>query len=140
MEKILLAVDGSAHSLRAAQHAVKLMRGAPERALHVVYVEEAVPMRSHAFMSQEEIDKLYREEAKKRCATVLDYLKGQSVPYQWHLVVGEAGNEIVRAATTLGVDAVIVGSRGLNAVSSLVLGSVTLKVIHDAPMPVTVVK
>jgi nucleotide-binding universal stress UspA family protein len=116
------------------------MRGAPGCELHVVHVEEAVPMRSHAFMSQEEIDKLYRDEAQQRCASVLEYLKGQNVPYQWHLVVGEAAEQIVRAATSLGADTLVVGSRGLGTVSSLVLGSVTSQIIHDAPMPVTVVK
>lgn len=140
MEKVVLAVDGSAHSLRAAEYVVKLLRGAPERKLHVVHVEEAVPMRSHAYMSQEEIDKLYREEAKKRCANVLDFLKGQGITYEWHLVVGEPAEQIVRTATTVGAGALIVGSRGLGAVSGLVLGSVTSKVVHDAPMPVTVVK
>lgn len=140
MEKILLAVDGSAHSLRAAQYAARLLRGATDRVLHLVHVEEAVPPRSHAFLSQDEIGKMYEREAMARCKTVLDYLKGEGIPLQWHLAVGDAADRIVETAGRLGADSIVIGSRGLGAVGGLVLGSVTTKVVHDATIPVTIVK
>jgi nucleotide-binding universal stress UspA family protein len=140
MKNILLAVDGSEHSLRAANYVARLMRGAPDCVLHLVHVEEAVPMRTHAFLSQAEIDQLYEKEAKQRCTNVKDFLKQQGIAFQWHLRIGEPAAKIVEEAARLGVDAIVIGSRGMGAVGSLVLGSVALKVVHEATVPVTIVK
>jgi nucleotide-binding universal stress UspA family protein len=43
-------------------------------------------------------------------------------------------------ADELGCDHIIMGTRGLGAISSIVLGSVTRKVLHLANVPVTCVK
>ena len=140
MEKILLAVDGSMHSLRAAEYVARQLRGAPGRALLVVHVEEEVPMRSHAFLSQDEINKMYEQEALGRCTKVLDFLKRGQIAHQWHLLVGNPAERIVEHATAIGADCIVIGSRGMGKVGSLVLGSVAMKVVHDAAMPVTIVK
>ena len=52
---------------------------------------------------------------------------------------GGAGREIVRAARDWGADLVVMGSRGRGRVGTLVQGSTTQEVIHDAPCPVVVV-
>ena len=140
MKNILLAVDGSEHSLRAAQYAARLIRAMPHCVLHLLHVEEAVPLRSHAFMSQEEINKLYEAEAKQRCAAVKEFLKEQNIAFQWHLAVGHPAERIVEEAEKFGVDGIVMGSRGSGRVGSLVLGSVASKVVHEATVPVTIVK
>jgi len=140
MEKILLAVDGSEHALRAAQYVARLLRGAPQRALHVVHVEEEVPMRSHAFLSQDEIKKMYETESTQRCDKVMQFLKQEQIPHEWHLLVGHPAERVVELAKTLGADTIVLGSRGMGTVGSLVLGSVAMKVVHDAAVPVTIVK
>jgi nucleotide-binding universal stress UspA family protein len=43
-------------------------------------------------------------------------------------------------ARRLGVDQIVIGSRGLGAIGKLVLGSVATKVAHLARVPVTLVK
>ena len=54
--------------------------------------------------------------------------------------VGDAAAEIVRVAEESGADLVVLGARGLNPVKRLVLGSVSTKVLHEAPCDVLVVK
>jgi nucleotide-binding universal stress UspA family protein len=54
--------------------------------------------------------------------------------------VGEAAAEIVRIARESGADLIVLGARGLNPLKRLVLGSVSTKVLHDAPCDVLVVK
>ena len=51
---------------------------------------------------------------------------------------GDPGNVIVDAAK--GADLVVVGSRGLNPVQRLLLGSVSSKVVHRAEPDVLVVR
>jgi nucleotide-binding universal stress UspA family protein len=49
-------------------------------------------------------------------------------------------NTIGRLARQLGVDQIVIGSRGLGAIGRLVLSSVATKVAHLARVPVTLVK
>ena len=51
---------------------------------------------------------------------------------------GDPGNSIVEAAKD--ADLIIVGSRGLNPVQRMLLGSVSSKVVHRAPCDVLVVR
>jgi nucleotide-binding universal stress UspA family protein len=63
------------------------------------------------------------------------------------LVVGASYNpeglvaqEIVRVAQAAGVDQIAMGTRGMGALGSLLMGSVALRVVHMAPVPVLLVK
>src|SRR6476620_1498709 len=47
--------------------------------------------------------------------------------------------EIVRVAKAEGVDAIVMGTRGMRALGNLALGSTATKVIHLAEVPVTLV-
>jgi nucleotide-binding universal stress UspA family protein len=53
--------------------------------------------------------------------------------------VGEPGETIAKMARQKHCGEIVLGSRGLGNLKSLVLGSVTTKVIHAARVPVTVV-
>lgn len=53
---------------------------------------------------------------------------------------GSPGDEIVRMAKQRGVDQILMGTHGRGSVGSLLLGSVAHRVIHLAPIPVTLVK
>ena len=53
---------------------------------------------------------------------------------------GEPAEVIVEAAKSGAADLVIVGTRGMNAVQRTLLGSVSSKVVHDAPCDVLVVR
>jgi nucleotide-binding universal stress UspA family protein len=53
--------------------------------------------------------------------------------------VGEPADELVTAATELGADVVVVGRRSGNLLRRLMLGSVSAKVVSNAPCDVLVV-
>jgi nucleotide-binding universal stress UspA family protein len=56
------------------------------------------------------------------------------------LVEGRAANTIVDAATAFRAELIVVGSRGLGPLRSMVLGSVSAEVVDHAPCPVLVVR
>jgi nucleotide-binding universal stress UspA family protein len=53
---------------------------------------------------------------------------------------GVIANEIVRIAKDLQVDQIAMGTRGMGAVGSLILGSVAQQVIHQSEVPILLVK
>ena len=53
--------------------------------------------------------------------------------------IGDPATTIVNFAKKMRCDELVMGTRGLGSFKGLVLGSVTIKVIHLAGMPVTVV-
>src|SRR5438552_9258047 len=55
-----------------------------------------------------------------------------------HVLEGDARNVVVDAATKAGSDLIVLGARGLGAVASFLLGSVSLGVTRHAPCPVLV--
>ena len=56
------------------------------------------------------------------------------------LLDGDPADEILRYADRNGIDLIAVGSRGLGALKSLFLGSVSRKLVEDAKCPCLVVK
>ena len=54
--------------------------------------------------------------------------------------IGPPAETIARVARENGCDAIIMGTRGLGAVSSVVLGSVSSRVLHLSDLPVTLIK
>ena len=57
-----------------------------------------------------------------------------------HTATGEPAAIILEQATRLGVDEIIIGSRGLRPFDAALLGSVAYKVLHEAKVPVVVVR
>ena len=53
--------------------------------------------------------------------------------------LGDPTQEIVGLVRSLECDEVVLGSRGMSALDGLALGSVAYKIVHESPVPVTVV-
>jgi nucleotide-binding universal stress UspA family protein len=53
---------------------------------------------------------------------------------------GTPGIDLPRVATEQAADMIVMGTRGLGAVGALLLGSVTQRVVHNATLPVLLVK
>jgi nucleotide-binding universal stress UspA family protein len=136
---ILIAYDGSEHSRRAAEIAGKLAREHGEDAeLWVVSVVNAVTG---------ELGEPFLSEMIERSAAIGQELINEALEYtgegvQMHreVLFGEPADCIVEVASTRACDLIVIGSRGMGALKSLLLGSRAQKVIHQAACPVLVVK
>ena len=141
MLKVLLAIDGSETALRAVTHVIKQFP-ADKTALeiHLVNVQYPVHGGVSVFVDAAQIKQYHYEEGEKALAPACALLDAAGLPYQSHLFVGEPAETISRFATEIACDQIVIGTRGLGAVSSLLLGSVATKIIHLAEMPVLLVK
>jgi len=143
--KILLASDGSDYALRAAEAAAALAKalGSSVTVLHVFtppVMLTSVPGSPGADMEPGALN-AYIEQVQdavaKRTGRVLDEA---GIAYQTILEAGHPAEVIVRVAEDDGYDLIVMGSRGLSAIQSFLLGSVSDKVSHHANCPVLIVK
>jgi nucleotide-binding universal stress UspA family protein len=140
MERIVIATDGSPSSLEAVEFGLELAREheAEVRFVHVapaldrsfvdgIGVPAAAPHRI------DEADRRSLEEA-------LELAHERNVAGTAELLSGTPADEIVAYADTVDADLIVVGTRGHGALASVVLGSVSLGVLHETRRPVLVVR
>jgi nucleotide-binding universal stress UspA family protein len=139
--KILLATDGSEEAEFAARTAIDLA-GKTDSELHVVHVPVLPPEALHVPLS---LGTAALEELERRGRARLDELVGRletsgGAVGGAHLRVGNPAAEIVAQAEEVGAGLVVLGSRGLGAMSRTLMGSVSDSVVRHAPCPTLVVR
>jgi nucleotide-binding universal stress UspA family protein len=140
MAGIIVGIDGSDHSRRALEWAVKeaAVRKAP---LTVLVVQPAIAGYAGSAVAYPG-DAERADQARKNAQGETDQIVAQ---------LGGSGPETVTVQAAIGVpaavlieasrdaDLVVVGSRGSGGFSQLVLGSVSTQVTHHAHCPVVVI-
>ncbi|HSG42151.1 MAG TPA: universal stress protein [Anaerolineales bacterium] len=137
-ERILLAVDGSDHAVRAAKVAADLAR-CMKSELWVVVVYDPIPSYLGEPYLQNVIDARLpeaQEVLKKAVDTVGD------MPGEIHteILEGNSAEAIIKVAKTRKSDVIVMGSRGLGRLAGMLLGSTSQKVVSHAPCPVLIVR
>lgn len=141
--KILLAVDGSAHSLSAARHMIEHAGRYREKpACELVFVHAPLPHlpRMGLVVSHEQIQRYYDEEGKQALAGARGLLDAAGIAYREQVLVGPVAETLVQHANTAHCDLIVVATRGMGAAANLLLGSVATRVLHLSAVPVMVVK
>jgi nucleotide-binding universal stress UspA family protein len=90
-------------------------------------------------ISRDTVERYYKEEGEKALAPSARVLDEAGVKYTARLLVGDVPRTIVQHAHDTGCAMIYMGSRGMSAVSNLLLGSVTTKVLHFANVPVVLI-
>lgn len=138
IRKILVPVDGSGHSVKAASYAAEFAKlvGA---SIVLVHSRMSIP----PLLGQSAYDEA-RTALNARAERLLDpyraTLREAGVEFVDRILEGTAETAIVEAARIEKCDLVIMGSRGVSELEGLLLGSVTRRVVQLAPCPVTVVR
>ena len=143
MLKILLAADGSESSLRAARKLVE-SAGWYREPLEVELVTVHLPLPqvggfAGSVVSHDMVEKYYSEEGGKALAPARKLLDAAGVRHVPHILVGEISPSLVSHAQKTGCQMLYMGTRGMSAVSNLVIGSVATKVLHLSTVPVVLV-
>jgi nucleotide-binding universal stress UspA family protein len=136
--KVLVATDGSEHSMKAVQRGLELAekQGAQVTLLAVAYYGadylEGMPPNI-----QEKLEDEARNALKKAKAL----FDAKNLPVETVLQAGLVpANLIIRKAQDDKFDRIVIGSTGQNALERIVMGSTAAKVVAHAPCEVTVVR
>jgi len=135
-KNILLADDGSASALAAVDEALKLAKSNGAK-LHIIYVYHIDPdldiLRTGTREAFKEEGSRVLDKAEKKAAQ-------QGVEVETHLEEGIPDEKIVELASEIEADLVVMGTRGHTGLKKLLIGSVTERVVGQAPCPVLVVR
>ena len=142
---ILVPTDGSPLSMKGAQSAVDLARKLNARmtAVYVIppydepYAGDGVYFRSK--VAQEEYMEAMKKVADKALAEVATFARDAEVACDSEAVVDPTPWEgIIKAASKLKCDTIVMASHGRGGVASVVLGSQTNRVLAHSKIPVVV--
>lgn len=136
-KNLLLASDGSDHSYRSALKAVELAKLYKGK-IDVIYVIDETTSKSDVLINNSKYEVVKRR--KEKLADIVALLEKERIEYEIFFRHGEPGPTIVQFANKGHYDCVIVGSRGLNNLQTMVLGSVSHKIAKRVEVPVLIVK
>lgn len=137
-KRILLASDGSEHSLRAADQAIELAKCSDDSYVEVVYIADNAKAKTEVLHNWNSLGVV--ESRKEKIKTTSEKAKKAGIHFDIKILRGEPGPTIVKHANEGNFDLVVIGSRGLNVVQEMVLGSVSHKVAKRVNCPVLIVK
>jgi nucleotide-binding universal stress UspA family protein len=141
MKRVLVATDGSITAADAVGFAVEyaLAHDAELIFVHVVPTIDFVPP-----LGVEDSGTALPHEPTGHDHAVLQRAAAAAAEYGVSattvLLGGSTAEEIVAHAESNDIDLIVIGSRGQGAISSALLGSVVLGVLHAAKQPVIVIR
>lgn len=137
-KRILVASDGSTHSLRAAQKAIELAKIDGDSKINIIYVVDGNHSKQDV-LQHWDLSKV-TDQRQSKLKAIEEKAKEAGVQYEVSIVRGDPVLKILQIAKELQTDVIVLGSRGLNILQEMVLGSVSYKVAKKAKCPVMIVK
>ncbi len=139
---ILLAVDGSKNSLDAVASLISHVSWFKEPpTVRLLTVHLPVPtVGAFGGPSKKALEKYYREEGEQNLAKAKKLLDKAGIPHEDSILVGKVAEMICEFASDNKVELICMGTRGLGSAAGFVMGSVATKVLHNAKVPVLLVK
>ncbi|MCM2359466.1 MAG: universal stress protein [Geobacteraceae bacterium] len=145
-KKILVAIDGSPLSDKAAEEAVRLAAGNPSQFKSKIYAVLVLPnsprntftdfVPSRPITESEEW-----EELRQRIFYVIEKDAAEAgVPLEVKVVYGDPADELISFAAKEEVDVIVIGSTGKGFLKRKLLGSVSDKVARHARCSVYIVR
>jgi nucleotide-binding universal stress UspA family protein len=138
INKILVPVDGSEHSTKAAQYAADLANLCRAEIM-LLHCHRAFPKILGEPYFQNAVTKTLNE-SNELLEPYRKRLAAMKITFIDRVLEGPAGHTIPEVARIESCDLIVMGSRGLSDLEGLLLGSVAHRVLHAASVPVLIVR
>ncbi len=143
MKKILIATDGSASSAEAIDFGLEL---AVEESAEVIFVHVApavdqLPVASYGFGGgSPQVPRMFDAFDRSPLCDAERAAARDGIRASSELLSGNPADEIVACADSQDADLIVVGSRGHGAIASILVGSVSRRVLSESRRPVAVIR
>ena len=148
---ILVPVDSSEGATQAAAYAaglaealnvpLRLLFAFPKDPVEAFGIPTEAPRAKELeYYSPEAFARLRDVSAEKVFASAREAIGEIGAEIQEEIIAGPAGDAIVEHAESTPGAMIVIGSRGMGTLREMLLGSVSQRVLHHAPCPVTVVR
>ena len=140
--RILVPVDGTPASHRAVKHAVTLAAGCFDAHVILLNLQNRASLGLSDIGAEEVSDEVEQAQrvSEKLFHGAAVTCREAGMSSETMAEVGPVAETIVRVAHELKADQIVMGTRGLNSLSGLLMGSVTTRTVHLADVPVTLIK
>lgn len=144
VKKVLVPIDGSDVSKKAAEKAVEIAKkyGSDITFVTVATTPDMFKYGDYRYKIDYNYDSIM-ENNKKMQAEMLDNvisgLNIEGVNFEKEIVAGEPSDEILRIANSCEYDYIVMGRRGYSKVTRFFVGSVTQRVIAESPCAAVIV-
>lgn len=137
-KKILIAVDGSSLSLRAAELGNSLSQKL-NADIALVHVINSTPVigAGEVDMSSQQIMEELGKEGKELMNKTVEHLGNGKIPE--FFANGKPHEEILKTAKEWGADIIVIGTHGRSGIKRLLMGSVAENVLRHSKCPVLIV-
>ena len=132
---VVVGYDGSAGAKRALQRAV-----ASARSGAAITVVTAAPLIYQSPTAAAMVDPRDTDECRNLLEEAAALLARLGVRARTVEAAGDPAEALSDAARDLGADLIVVGTRGRNLAASLLLGSVSARIVREAPCDVLIVR
>ncbi|MGI6678680.1 MAG: universal stress protein [Dehalobacterium sp.] len=139
-KKIMVAIDGSEHSLKAIDASIEIAKKSNGKVevIHVIPVVKQY-VRDYARVTPT-LEKSLEEEANKIMKETTEKFNNTGIEHNISIKKGDAADVIICEAEEKVIELIVMGSRGLGAISKFVLGSVSSKVLSHAHCSVLIIR
>ncbi|EJX01542.1 protein containing UspA domain protein, partial [gut metagenome] len=139
--RILLPVDGSVYS-KTAIHFVASRQAVFGSGMNVelLNVQHLVPKALIDLLSLTAVNAYSEAEAQKVFDALDDTIKASGLVAKTQALTGNIGDTIVEEANKTHTDLVVMGTHGRSGLSSLLLGSVSIRVLSKIGCPLLLVR
>ncbi len=139
--KLMIAVDGSAVSTRAATFVVRLAKKlATPPTIVLASVDTPLFPGASRKLGAAAVARYHAENAERMLAPARKVLARAKLDVDEQALVGDVADTLLAAARKGRCDLVVMGSHGRGAVKGMFLGSVSAKVVAQSSIPITIVR
>lgn len=155
--KILVPVDGSLASYNAAKKSAEIAKEYDAKVMLLTVIDEdtitshrrneklwrqmdgsVIAGRTRTFDNKEYVAEM-REDSEELLDSITEELDFAGVKVEKAVMIGEPYHMILETAKGISADLIVMGNRGFSKIKRFFVGSVTQRVIAEAPCPVLVI-
>ena len=140
-QKWLVPIDGSEIALHSIDWIIKHAADCREPPqILLINVQVTLPNDIGRFIDADTLREFHLETGMAALAAARDRLTAAGLAPELHVMVGDPASAVTEFADSHGCSQILIGTHGNSGLTGTLLGSVAMKVVHRAKIPVLLIR